>query len=94
MRKSSGGATKADVGGADYFACYEWDLCYLTGEHTWEGKAKAVAVPPRHELRSLGLKMGEITALPFIGKNSSLDCRIKNIKNNSLRFMDMDRYGN
>jgi hypothetical protein len=43
MRKSSGGATKAVVGEADYLACCEWDLCYLTGEHTCEGRAKALA---------------------------------------------------
>ncbi|WP_198556747.1 hypothetical protein [Paraglaciecola sp. MB-3u-78] len=40
MRKSSGGATKAVVGEADYLACYDGDLCYLIGEHKCEGRAK------------------------------------------------------
>jgi hypothetical protein len=56
--KSSGFAAKADVGEAGYLACYEWDLCYLTGEHAWEGRSKVAAVSPMHELRSQGLKTG------------------------------------
>jgi hypothetical protein len=35
----------------------------------------------------------KITALPLFGKNSSLDFRIKNIKNNDLHAMDMNGYG-
>jgi hypothetical protein len=34
--------------------------------------SKAAALPPKHVLRALGLKMGKITALPLLGKNSKL----------------------
>ena len=40
----------------------------IIGEHKCEGRAKAAALPPKHELRSLGLKMGKNNCFALLGK--------------------------
>jgi hypothetical protein len=54
----------------------------IIGVHTCEGRAKAAALPPKHELRSQGLKTGVKYLLYFalLGKNSRLVWVIKIIK--------------